>query len=178
MPTTISFRVEGVPQPRGSKLPSLIPKRGGGWVKKGGRPIVVARDDNKKSKPWMGVVAAAAREAYQGELLHGPIRLKVAFFFPRIKGHYGSGKNASKLKASAPVRHTQKPDVDKLCRALLDSLTGVIWGDDRQICELYAAKYYDEQGGSAEVEIEEIEAGYYPVTHVVIPLPSPILEEQ
>ena len=38
------------------------------------------------------------------------------FRFVRPKSHYGTGRNAKKLKPSAPPHHTQKPDATKLLR--------------------------------------------------------------
>lgn len=34
----------------------------------------------------------------------------------------------------------QRPDIDKLCRAVLDGLTGVVFKDDSQVVSLYALK--------------------------------------
>ena len=45
----------------------------------------------------------------------------------------------------APKRVTEvttKPDVDKLARAALDALTGVLWADDSQVVSLHAQKEY------------------------------------
>ena len=79
----IKFTVIGRPQQRGSKKVGLIPKRGGGFLEKNGRPIVAARDDNEKSKAWMDSVKFAAYQAYRGQLLTGAIELRVTFFFKR-----------------------------------------------------------------------------------------------
>lgn len=89
--------------------------------------------DNAKSlKPWRAIVASAAREAIIVE--HGPaadlpihprghgVSIEAVFTFARPKNHYGSGRNSTVLKDSAPRRHTGKPDTDKLIRAVLDSL--------------------------------------------------------
>ena len=132
--TEIRFTVWGTPKPRGSKRASLIPKRGGGWVEKNGRPIVVARDDCVTSKDWMHEVAEAALDAMEGrELITGALILDAEFFFTRPKSHYGSGRNAERLKDSAPVRHTQRPDRDKCLRAVCDALKGIVYRDDSQI---------------------------------------------
>ena len=138
--TAIEFTVLGRPQPRGSKQAVLIPKRGGGFVEKNGRPIVAAKDDNPRSKDWMNSVRCAARQAYDGELLRGPVKIHVEFFLPRPKCHFGSGRNATCLKQSSPEWHAQKPDCDKLLRGTLDALKGVIWADDAQVRELSATK--------------------------------------
>ena len=155
--TTLSFTVLGRPQQRGSKRASLIPKRGGGWLEKNGRPVVVARDMNERSQEWMSLVRDAASAAYSGELLRGPVRLNVKFFFVRPACHLGTGKRAGTLKASAPVEHAQAPDLSKLIRCLEDALSGVLIGDDRQICAVYAEKRWTL--GSARTEVEMFELG-------------------
>tara|TARA_X000000368_G_scaffold227221_1_gene179355 strand:+ start:5492 stop:5953 length:462 start_codon:yes stop_codon:yes gene_type:complete len=62
------------------------------------------------------------------------ISVTPAFFFARPKSHYGSGKNAHKLKPSAPEHHTNRPDADKLIRGIGDAIqqAGLI-RDDSQI---------------------------------------------
>ena len=52
----ISFTVIGRPQQRGSKKVGLVPQRGGGFLVKHGRPVVVARDANDQSKAGMAAV--------------------------------------------------------------------------------------------------------------------------
>jgi Holliday junction resolvase RusA-like endonuclease len=39
------------------------------------------------------------------------------------------------------------PDLDKLVRAILDSLTGVVWRDDAQVVDIVARKVYAETPG-------------------------------
>jgi Holliday junction resolvase RusA-like endonuclease len=49
------------------------------------------------------------------------------------------------------IMHTVAPDVDKLARAVLDPLTGIVWKDDSQVVDLQATKRYcraDEQPGA------------------------------
>jgi crossover junction endodeoxyribonuclease RusA len=55
------------------------------------------------------------------------------FRFTRPKGHYGTGKNANRLKVSAPDFHLVKPDADKLQRAIGDSIeqSGLVRGDQQ-----------------------------------------------
>jgi len=58
---------------------------------------------------------------------------------------------------SAPKRSTphatKRPDVDKLARACLDAITGVIVGDDAQMVDLRATKRLAELGETPGVEI-------------------------
>ena len=78
-------------------------------------------------------------------LFKGPIRVELVFFLPRPKDHYGTGKNANKLKKTAPEWHIKKPDIDNLVKWILDALSSVFWSDDSIICDLYVAKRYDEK---------------------------------
>jgi len=67
------------------------------------------------------------------EPIVGAVRLDAEFVFARPKSHYGTGRNAGTLKASAPVYHTQKIDVDNGYKIILDALNGVIYKDDAQV---------------------------------------------
>ena len=73
-----------------------------------------------------------------------PIRMDLFFFFSRPKSHYGTGKNASNLKSSAPRFHTTKPDIDNLYKFVTDSLNKVYYRDDSLISEVYTIKIYSE----------------------------------
>ncbi len=149
---SISFFVPGTPATAGSKR--AVPIRKGDGTVVGLRAI----HDNPHTKPWMAAVASAAREAYQGELLRGPLRLELTFFRPRPKGHFGSGKNGGRIKESAPTYPTTKPDVLKLGRAIEDALKGVIYADDSQNVEVIVRKVWGESAG-CRVEISELVPG-------------------
>jgi Holliday junction resolvase RusA-like endonuclease len=99
-------------------------------------------NDNPRLSDWRRQVASAAREAYGGALLTDALCLTLSFEQPRPRFHYGSGKNASKLKQSAALYPTGRPDTVKLARAVEDALTGVLWRDDSQIVEHHLKKRY------------------------------------
>ena len=44
--------------------------------------------------------------------------------------------------------HTKQPDIDKLLRALMDALTGIVWVDDSQVAFLTINKSYAWNGKS------------------------------
>lgn len=73
------------------------------------------------------------------------IKLTVWFCMPRPNSHYGTGKNAGRLKDSAPNRHTKRPDLDNLLKFIMDSLggRGIYWKDDSQVCSVIVQKLYD-----------------------------------
>lgn len=74
--------------------------------------------------------------------LDGPLDVRMWFFLPRPKYHFGTGRNAGCLKASAPRHHTTKPDIDNLEKFVLDCLNGVAFKDDKQIVRVDKAKLY------------------------------------
>jgi Holliday junction resolvase RusA-like endonuclease len=130
----ITFTVYGRPQSKGSKR--LV------HTKTGKTQMF---DTNRKAADWQAAVSAAAGAEYSGELLDGPVCVNVACVFARPKSHYRTGRNAHLRRDDAPERHAQKPDIDKVLRALLDGLTGIVWRDDSQVAEVYAAKCWGDQ---------------------------------
>lgn len=141
----VEFTVLGEPQPQGSKTTVM---------RKGKRPVM--REDNPQTGPWRATVTARAAEAMDGrQLRSGPLHMRVVFVFARPAGHWGTGRNHGKLKASAPLYCRTRPDVDKLLRAIGDACTGVVFRDDAQIVIVTAEKHYGEPP-CAHVVVEEL----------------------
>ncbi len=142
----LEFTVYGKPQQMGSKS-TFIPK---------GAKFPIVTDQNKNLKPWKDSILAAARDARPKgfELIDGPSRIWVEFRFLRPKSHYG----AKGLKASAPHWYANTPDWDKLCRALCDALTGVIYRDDKLVASSSVDCIWVESDPGAKVRIEELPA--------------------
>jgi crossover junction endodeoxyribonuclease RusA len=106
----------------------------------------------KNLQPWREALIAAAQAAPSQERFSGPVRVTIVFRFPRLKGHYRTGKHAGELRQNAPRFKESAPDLDKLCRAVGDSLTmaGTL-RDDCLIVSLAAAKIYDDRPGARVV---------------------------
>ena len=80
----------------------------------------------------------------------GPVNLTADFFVRRPKSHYGTGRNAKKLKPSAPLypANARSGDVDNLVKAVADALTEAgIWRDDGQVCHAVIGKHYSDEPG-------------------------------
>ena len=126
----IEFEVPGKPRPQGSKR----------HVGKGrmieSSPYVAA---------WREMVACMAHQEMQRNKLtcHPkgvPIIVYARLYFERPACHF----KKSGLKSDAPLFHAQKPDVDKVSRAILDGLTGIVFADDSQVIRLDVHKnWYD-----------------------------------
>jgi crossover junction endodeoxyribonuclease RusA len=70
------------------------------------------------------------------------LAVSIAFRICRPAGHWGKGKNAGMLAPSAPAFPRGKPDIDKLARSTLDSMTGILFDDDSRIVSLHLVKRY------------------------------------
>jgi Holliday junction resolvase RusA-like endonuclease len=82
----------------------------------------------------------------QGWKLTGePVWMSLEFVMTRPDGHFGTGKNAGKLKPSAPRWPTAKNgDRTNLLKAVEDALTGIVWHDDAQVVDGPIRKSYGE----------------------------------
>ena len=128
------------PQPGGSKTGFAYK------VKATGKHRVSIVDANKNAKPWKEVVRSVARE-YWGDKPPRTDALRVDFTYVlrRPKSHYGTGRNAGKLKPSAPIYPTVKPDVLKLTRSTEDALTKLVYLDDSIIVDENLRKRYGDE---------------------------------
>ena len=133
----IEFRVPGVAAPQGSKK---------AFRTRGGRIALV--ESCARVKPYRATVALAAREVWAEGATHGSVGVSIAFTFVRPKSHY----NAKGVLRAGVATHPGKGigDLDKLCRAAIDGLTGIIYVDDSQVVSLVATKAY---GNTAESRI-------------------------
>jgi Holliday junction resolvase RusA-like endonuclease len=148
MKPPINFYVYGKPETAGSKKAFAL-KKAGAFT---GRTVVT--DDNPKSRAWKTTVSDAARREYDGELWDCPIYLELTFHLARPASHFGTGKNASRLKDSAPPFPDAKPDSVKLTRAVEDALTSIIWRDDCLVVDHIIRKRYGSRPG-VEITIRE-----------------------
>lgn len=127
MSDSIVVRVGGLPTPQGSKSGFVHPHTG--------RVVLVEGKGagRARHKAWRSAVHdAATRWAAEHELpapLDEPVRVSMVFWLPRPQ----SWPRWRWLPSS-------KPDLDKLCRSTLDSLSGVLIVDDCRVVELSARK--------------------------------------
>lgn len=128
----IDFIVPGKAEPQGSKTKTR-------WG---------VREDNPRTMPWRGRIALAAHDYMVAKMLHVlvdvPVVVTLEFVMPR--------------PATAPKTYTKaavkKPDIDKLCRAILDGITHVVIATDSQVIRLVADKRIAEIGEEAYVRIQ------------------------
>ena len=119
----VTFNVIGVPAPQGSKSGSV----------RGGRAIIIegtSKVGRDKHARWRADVTLAARAA-RVETLVGPLEVTIDFYLQSPKTD------------PYRTRHASAPDIDKLGRAVLDSLTNAaLIRDDGEVCTLVSRKWY------------------------------------
>jgi Holliday junction resolvase RusA-like endonuclease len=118
----VEFTAYGTPAPQGSK------NQFGG-------------ESNPRTRPWRAAVTAEAAQHFDKPLT-GPVHVSVIFAFTRPRKHYRTGRRANELREDAPLYMATAPDLDKLCRAIGDALTGVAILDDKQIAVWTVVKKY------------------------------------
>lgn len=135
----LSFRVAGLPRPQGSVRAFATGK---------GRGAIVTAD-NPRLRDWRALVSLAAAEAMRGQPpFRGPLGLGARFYLPRPQ------------RAKGETWPSVRPDLDKLARSLLDSLTAIVWTDDAQVARLAVEKLYAD--GWTGVEVTVSEGGSWP----------------
>ena len=107
----------------------------------------IVQVNSAKHKRWRNAVAFAALDLVTDgwELLDEPLELSVVFYLPRPK-------TVQDREYPAVM-----PDVDKLLRAVFDSLSGVIYVDDSRIIAIHAQKLYaDARGVGAVIRVNTL----------------------
>tara|TARA_R100000988_G_C3966252_1_gene148959 strand:- start:283 stop:726 length:444 start_codon:yes stop_codon:yes gene_type:complete len=97
-------------------------------------------ETSKRLKSWRKTVEMRAK-LIVADIMIEPVEVEVVFWFKRPQRHYLPN---GMVRQSAPVYITNKNkgDLDKHCRALLDSLTKSAFADDSQVVSLHAVKKY------------------------------------
>ncbi len=122
---TLSFEVQGVPAPQESALGFAL----------GGKTQITP--PSRGLARWRRLVAGTAQHHAPDSLWEGPLAVALMFRLPEPKSGAPQGRRAW---PEGP------PDLDKLCRACLDSLTGIVWRDDSQVVRLEAEKNHGPPG--------------------------------
>ena len=94
---------------------------------------------------WRTDIHNAAEAAAQGRFAAKgtPVRVMAVFRLQRPK-----------IAPKRVIAPTTKPDIDKLERASLDAMTGVLFADDSQVVSMHSIKVYADPGRAPGAEFE------------------------
>lgn len=136
MSESITFTVPGNPATKGSMRAMNHPTTG--------KAFVVHSSPQGLAAWTASIKLMAARECDGRQPTNEAVHMTVCWDIARPQGHWGTGRNAGKIKTRAPQFPTSKRsgDLDKLERALLDALTGIVYVDDSQVVSINASKRY------------------------------------
>ena len=127
MSVVVRFRVEGAPRPKGS------------WRHVGAGRVISAA---KGLDAWERAVRQAAQHAMVVPRVSGDaLQVTLCFRMPRPACR------------EADVWHATRPDLDKLIRAVLDAMSGIVYDDDAQICWVNALARYEDETMSPGVAV-------------------------
>lgn len=153
-PVLFELAVPGQPAGSGSKVPMPKGRMVGGRFKPVvdgiGRPVFYVKPSSEKTEPWMKKVRAAAEEHWAGRgPLDGALWLDVAFYELRPpSSHYFHRKGGDVLRPDAPAYPdtTETHDIDKMRRAISDSLTNAgVLADDKRVVAGSEWKFYADE---------------------------------
>jgi Holliday junction resolvase RusA-like endonuclease len=139
----IQFEVLGTPAPKGSRRAVKNKWTGKAMTIPGG-----SKQNEANLKSWDTAVREAARNAIGGAtsppFVLKPLVVTIVFRMARPSDHW-SARGGLKPWAE-DARPMFKPDGDKLLRATLDSLKGIIYDDDARIVAMQVHKVYANAG--------------------------------
>jgi Holliday junction resolvase RusA-like endonuclease len=124
-----------------------------GW-KQPGRGKGGQRYTLPNQREYKHMVRAAWQERYRdAEVLQGAVKMKVSVWMPRPKGR------VYKRKDMPAYWHTVAPDLTNIVKLTEDSLKGLAFKDDCQVCEQHSWKKVVEGTGQPRIiiRIEELE---------------------
>jgi len=125
----IRFFVPGVPRPQGSKRAITVK----------GKAYSVLIEQVKGVEKWRRVVGQVAGNLWKPRYpVKGKVYVALEFIMPYRK---------------KPDKVYPPEDLDKLCRAILDALTGIVYVDDSQVTELQATKRREREGEGIGVDV-------------------------
>jgi Holliday junction resolvase RusA-like endonuclease len=104
----------------------------------GKKPVAMQYSD-RKAKAYEQAIRDSVIAQYKGDPLDGPLIVSICAWF-------------KKPKSSRLAYPTVKPDADNIAKAVLDSLNGILWHDDKQVCQLTIHKVYADRD-AIELEV-------------------------
>lgn len=135
----VSFVVEGEPVPKGR--PRFNP-----YSKRAYTP--------QRTKSYEEQIAWKAAVAMRGKApMKRPVHVDVRIFFGIPKSAKQADKEAARTEH---LWHCRKCDADNIFKAIADGANGIVFADDKQICEMECSKRYSMKP-RVEVEVYELE---------------------
>ena len=136
----VAFEVVGIPVPQGSLRPMVS--------RSTGKPFLAQDQNLLRYRADLRAIALEVMARDERALMPWAVALHVTFTLPRPAYHFlpvNTKRTEPEVKPDAPVFPFGPPDLDKLCRAVLDALTGIVYLDDAQVIRLNGRKIFSDE---------------------------------
>ena len=131
MTFTVFFYVEGTPIGKGR------PK----FARRGN---FVTAYTPTKTRTYESLIAETAKQAMGStEPLKTPVAAYIYITVPVPQSYPKKRREACLIGLERPCK---KPDIDNIIKAFLDSMNGIVYGDDTQVVSLHSTKNYGTMG--------------------------------
>lgn len=128
-------------------LPLFIsghPRPKGSWTAVQTRSGIKFRPASDKTAKWCQHLTEELRERWTHTIiLDGPVRCTLKFLLPRPKT----------VMRQRPTGRFEG-DLDKHVRAVLDSMTNIVYKDDSQVVEIHTTKHYTDGECGVWIEVD------------------------
>ncbi|HGG0416123.1 TPA: RusA family crossover junction endodeoxyribonuclease [Clostridium sporogenes] len=101
---------------------------------------------------WVRQCYCMSKLSFDKNKLEGALKAKIGVYMSIPKS---ISKKKRQYMLKGELRPTKKPDVDNICKIILDSLNGLAYDDDKQIVDCWIGKWYGEEP-RVELVLEEI----------------------
>ena len=129
MSISVTFMVDAVPIPKGRPRFRSMGK-------------FVQTYTDSKTRDFEALIAEHAKIAMGDmEPLETPLSVFLHFSLP-----IPASATKKVREALLATPHTKKPDIDNLCKSVLDGMAGIVFKNDGQIASLHAKKVYADYG--------------------------------
>jgi Holliday junction resolvase RusA-like endonuclease len=135
MSISIMFTVYGTPTPKGRPRFST----------RGKFPVAYTPEKTKTYETEVGMMAKAAMGA--SEALEGALEAFIYVTFP-VPASYSKKRTEACLNDTE--KHTKRPDLDNVIKAVIDGMDKIVFNNDSQITSIHSTKVY---GEVAKVEV-------------------------
>jgi Holliday junction resolvase RusA-like endonuclease len=135
--TTVSFSVPGPPVGKGRPR----------FARRGNH---IATYTPEKTASYENLVKVKAQEAMSGEPPFETSAVLYASLFVVPPASWSKKKREKALMWD--IDPTSKPDIDNVLKCLCDSMNGIVFRDDKQVCEVHICKRYD-NAARADVKV-------------------------
>lgn len=117
------------------------------WVHPVTKGVVMTHSRQDQLALWRQTISRALvahllqQDAW--ELMREPVAVSLTFTFVRPMSHLSRDGSVLSRRAD-DMPH---PDIDKLARAVLDAMTGIVYDDDKRVTRLTSEKTWGERSG-------------------------------